>query len=170
MKLFQIITLLILLIAPSSFGQNRGERVAGIKIAFLTERLNLDLRTAEQFWPLYHQYDEEIRRLIEDKRKGNDLRTAEEILDQEQKAIDIKRRYSSQFLKVISNDQLNKLFQSERDFNRILIKRMNRMEERKERNPEQRELNTERNEMNSGRRREEMRAPMQDRPMRRPVR
>ncbi|MBK7763051.1 MAG: hypothetical protein IPI46_06710 [Bacteroidetes bacterium] len=121
---------LLLLFTTLLNAQNRGERVETAKVAFLSERLQLAPQTAEKFWPIYHQYDEEIRMLLQEKRNKNDERSAEEILDQEQKALDIKRKYSALFLKVISDDQLGKLYQSEREFNRMLIHRMKKMQHR----------------------------------------
>ncbi len=88
---------LLLLFTTLLNAQNRGERVETAKVAFLSERLQLAPQTAEKFWPIYHQYDEEIRTLLQEKRNKNDERSAEEILDQEQKALDIKRKYSALF-------------------------------------------------------------------------
>ena len=120
----------------NSKAQNRSDKVESIKIAFLSQQLHLDPKTAERFWPIYNQYDEEMHQVLRDSRKANDQRSVEDILDQEQRAIDIKRRYSVLFLKVISNEQLSKLYQAEHEFNRMLIRRMNRMENKK-RNPNQ---------------------------------
>ena len=128
-KIFLFVSILI---GQLAIAQPRGEKVASIKIGFLTEKLHLDPKTAEQFWPIYNQYDDEIRGLIQDKRNKDDQRSAQEILDQEQKAIDIKRKYSAQFLRVINNEQLAQLYQSEREFNMMLIRRMNKMENREE--------------------------------------
>jgi hypothetical protein len=129
-KIFLLVPILI--VGQLAIAQPRGEKVASIKIGFLTEKLHLDPKTAEQFWPIYNQYDDEIRGLIQDKRNKDDQRSAQEILDQEQKAIDIKRKYSAQFLRVINNEQLAQLYQSEREFNMMLIRRMNKMENRQE--------------------------------------
>ena len=137
-----IINFLILcFLSMSSFAQNKGDKVESIKVAYLAEKLNLDSKTAERFWPIYNQYDDEMKQVIQESKRSNDNRDPEEILDREQKAIDIKRKYSVLFLKVISNEQLSQLYQSEKEFHRMLIKRMNRMENRQQRmqeNPNQR--------------------------------
>jgi hypothetical protein len=74
----------------------------------------------------------------------NDTRSADEILDQEQKAIDLKRKYNAQFLKVIDNNQLNQMYQAEKEFRQMIIKRSQRMDNnpvrenrRMNQNPEQ---------------------------------
>lgn len=113
--------------------QQRGEKIESIKVAYLSEKLNLDPKTAERFWPLYNQYDDEMRLVIQESKRANENRDADEILDQEQRALDIKRKYSAQFLKVISNEQLATLYRSEKEFYKMLLRRMNKMEQRQER-------------------------------------
>lgn len=113
--------------------QQKGEKIESIKIAYLSEKLNLDPRTAERFWPLYNQYDDEMRLVIQESKRANENRDADEILDQEQKALDIKRKYSTLFLKVISNEQLATLYKSEKEFYKMLLRRMNKMEQRQDR-------------------------------------
>lgn len=113
--------------------QQRGEKIESIKVAYLSEKLNLDPKTAERFWPLYNQYDDEMRVVLQESKRANENRDADEILDQEQKALDIKRKYSAQFLKVISNEQLATLYRSEKEFYKMLIRRMNKMEQRQDR-------------------------------------
>lgn len=113
--------------------QQKGEKIESIKIAYLSEKLNLDPKTAERFWPLYNQYDDEMRVVIQESKRANENRDADEILDQEQKALDIKRKYSTQFLKVLSNEQLATLYRSEKEFYKMLLRRMDKMEQRQER-------------------------------------
>jgi hypothetical protein len=126
MKHFILILLGILFCSPALLAQ-RGERIESIKIAFLANKLNLDPKTAESFWPVYNQYEEELQQLVSEKRRMNqqDSRSADDILDQEQRAIDIKRKYNTQFSKIIGAEQTLKLFQAEREFRHMLIKRRN---------------------------------------------
>jgi len=129
----QIVIVLFVVIQLSAFNalaQIRHGKVESIKVAYLSEKLNLDPKTAERFWPVYNQYDDEMHNAVNDLKRGNDTRSADQILDREQRTIDIKRKYSAQFLKVISNEQLGRLFQSEKEFNQILLRRMNKMENR----------------------------------------
>ena len=87
-----LITLLLFSISFQVFSQ-KGEKIESLKIGYLTNKLNLDAKTAEKFWPIYHQYENEMMDVVQEKRRmnQNDLRNADEILDQEQKALDIKR-------------------------------------------------------------------------------
>lgn len=108
----------------------RGERVHTLKIAYLSEQLNLSPATAEKFWPIYNQYEEEMQSLVRERKQKNDNRSVDDILDQEQKALDIKRKYSALFLKVIDNNQLNTLYRAEKDFRQMVMRRAQQREAR----------------------------------------
>ena len=129
MKRVLTILFLFLVINYPSFSQ-RGEKLESLKVGFLTNKLNLDARTAEQFWPLYHQYENELMVVVQERRRmnQNETRNADEILDQEQKALDIKRKYSNLFTKVISGEQLNQLYREEKEFIQMVINRSQKKE------------------------------------------
>ena len=99
----------------------RAEKIQALKIAFITNKLQLSPDEAEKFWPVYNQYDNEIRRLP----KGGD------VLPTEEKFLNIRKKYQPSFEKVIGPQKLNKLFNAERDFRDILIRRLqNRNQQR----------------------------------------
>ena len=108
----------------------RGERIESLKIAHLSSRLNLDPQTAEKFWPLYRQYENEMQEVVMEKRRLNrmDDRSAEDLLEQEQKALDIRKKYQAQFLRVIDNNQLGQLMEAEKEFRQMVIRRARRMD------------------------------------------
>ncbi len=154
---FLLSVLLLIAINFQSFSQ-RGEKLESLKVGFLTDKLNLDARTAEQFWPLYHQYENELSVVVQEKRRmnQNESRNADEILDQEQKALDIKRKYNTLFSKVISGDQLNQLYRAEKEFRQMVINRS-----------QKRELNFGNNNERTGRfNRNQNQQPMEARPQR----
>ncbi|MEP6948823.1 MAG: hypothetical protein ABI863_06100 [Ginsengibacter sp.] len=99
----------------------RAEKIQSLKIAFITQKLQLTSDEAEKFWPIYNQYDNEIHSLP----KGGDVITTD------QKLLDIRKKYAPSFDKVIGPQKLNKLFNAERDFRDILIRRLqNRQQQR----------------------------------------
>ncbi|MEP6583661.1 MAG: hypothetical protein ABJA90_05330 [Ginsengibacter sp.] len=91
----------------------RGEKIQALKIAFITQKLNLTTDEAQKFWPVYNQYDQEIR--------GVD-RT--DVIPSEEKLLNIRKKYQPSFEKVIGPQRLNKLFNAERDFRTVLIRRL----------------------------------------------
>jgi len=101
--------------------ESKAERIQALKIAFITQKLQLTAGEAEKFWPVYNQYDNEIRSLP----KGGD------VIGTDEKLLNIRKKYMSPFEKVIGPQKLNKLFNAERDFRDILIRRLqNRNQQR----------------------------------------
>lgn len=129
--LLSALLLVFLSLAAKAQRPGRGERIESLKIAHISGKMNLDPQTAERFWPLYNQYEAELQQVVMERKRmnQNDTRSVEDILEQEQKALDIKRKYSTLFLKVIDNNQLNQLVQAEKEFRQMLIRRSRRMEE-----------------------------------------
>ena len=92
----------------------RAEKIQTLKIAFISQKLQLTTDEAEKFWPIYNQYDNEIHGLP----KGGD------VISIDQKLLDIRKKYKPPFEKVIGPQKLNKLFNAERDFRDVLIRRL----------------------------------------------
>jgi hypothetical protein len=123
----KLLVLMLFMISTSLGLAQRGERVASIKVAFIANKLNLDPKTAERFWPVYNQYDEELHNLIEEKRRAKkDDASVEDMLDTEQKVVDLRKKYTAQFSKIISNDQIATLFRAEKEFRQMLLRRAGR--------------------------------------------
>ena len=121
----------------------RMERVRALKAAYITEKLNLTSSQAERFWPVYHRYEEEMistrQKYILTDRK--DRRTEEEArrmiennLDFQEAAVDIRRKYKTEFLKIISAQQLADLYTSEREFRQMLMQKLKEKRGRRGRN------------------------------------
>jgi membrane-bound ClpP family serine protease len=123
----KLLVLMLFMISTSLGLAQRGERVASIKVAFIANKLNLDPKTAERFWPVYNQYDEELHNLIEEKRRAKkDDASVEDMIDTEQKVVDLRKKYTAQFSKIISNDQIATLFRAEKEFRQMLLRRAGR--------------------------------------------
>jgi hypothetical protein len=116
------------------------ERINNLRIAYLTEKLELTPAQAERFWPVYREFALERMKL------RNELRSARAAIDpnnpdpakqQElvdlglkvrQRELDLEKDYSGRLLKVISAQQLLNLRQGEREFVEIL---RNQIEQRR---------------------------------------
>lgn len=95
----------------------KGERIEAIKVAYITKELNLTADEAQKFWPLYNQYFEEL------KKARTENKTDE--LAFEEKALNIRKKYRSEFKKVLSDDaRVNKVFVIDRNFKEMLRKEM----------------------------------------------
>lgn len=91
-------------------------RVQALKIAFITQRLQLTSAEAEKFWPVYNQYEREIRELRTER--------SEDPLENEEKLLNIRKKYKTSFEKILGPQKLNQLYNAERDFRTILIKQL----------------------------------------------
>jgi hypothetical protein len=113
-----IVVVSSILLVMGAFGQqpprttenpDRMTNVQGLKIAYFTKQLNLNVEDAQKFWPTYFALDEELRNA----KKQN----ADNILLQDEKILAIKKRYFNEFKKVLgSEDRANKVFVAERGF------------------------------------------------------
>ena len=116
----KILYLMLILLPFSGMAQDglRGEnrqRLEAIQIAYLTKELSLTTQDAEKFWPVYNKYQDELRGLL---RNGGE----EDVLTRQQKALDIRKKYKNDFVKILGADRTNKLFQAEDKF-REMVKR-----------------------------------------------
>lgn len=96
---------------------NGREKIRALKVAFITQKLNLTPSEAEKFWPVYNQYENEIIQLRANKKDGN-------VLDNEQKLLDIRKKYKPSFEKILGSGRLNDLYNAEKDFRNVLIQRL----------------------------------------------
>lgn len=124
--------ILLLLIMLGSFNlisaqenpNQQGEKVQALKIAFITQKLQLTSTEAEKFWPVYNQYENEIKSLRSNNQNGD-------VLENEEKLLNIRKKYKPSFEKIIGPEKVNQLFSAEKEFRNVLIKRLkNRNQQR----------------------------------------
>jgi hypothetical protein len=119
MKKFLLIILAIIGSFSFTMAQNGNgrEKIQALKVAFITQKLHLTSAEAEKFWPVYNQYESEITQLRANNRNGD-------VLDNEQKLLDIRKNYKPSFEKILGPQRLNDLYNAERDFRNVLIQRL----------------------------------------------
>ena len=115
------------------------------KSAFITTKLALTPEEAQQFWPIYNEYDDkqdalrkEMRELLKGAREDQAMTEAEASqllekgLQHRQKEIDLEKSYQERFKKSIGAVKTVRLRKAEHDFNReVLRKFRDRMENRR---------------------------------------
>ena len=129
-----------------SFGQDRKksrQKIKALKIAFLTQELQLTSLEAEKFWPLYNIHQEklelyrdkgrsEINRRIKQVGSFNNLNEEEAKdflslkLDLERKTVLEKERFLKDASKFLNYKKLMMLQVSEREFTRKLMRKYGR--------------------------------------------
>ncbi len=133
------VLLLLLMTTTVSFAQRPGrERIKTLKVAFITERLNLSSEEAQVFWPLYNEHEEKKvainrkeRREIRSKLVDFDLLSENEAnallmqliaLEEEKKKLHVS--YIRKMSETISAKKTFLLIKAEEDFNKRLLQRM----------------------------------------------
>jgi hypothetical protein len=119
-KLFSVLVILCWL-TPSAFSQGQPQQsgaggLESMKIGFLTNRLNLTPPEAEKFWPIYRLYSKEVREAYFIYHNDHNELGLEETL------LNIRKKYSIEFLKAIPPPKINDFFRAEKDFN-IFVQR-----------------------------------------------
>lgn len=96
-----------------------GSRIEALKIAYITKKLNLSPEEAQRFWPVYNNYAKEIKQTRSDQRRdqGSELETEEKILT-------IRKKYNTEFSKVLSPDKVNTFFRAEKEFGNYVQKEL----------------------------------------------
>jgi len=135
-RLLATVAVAILITAGLSAQQpNPKEKVESMRIAFITNRLELTPQQSREFWPIYNSYRHDLtqlRRSYYPHDDGTDPHLdADRQLEFEQKRLDLKRQYKPQLEQVLGKAKLNKLVSAEEDFKRLLMQTMrNRRQQR----------------------------------------
>ena len=142
---------ILLFTCTLSFAQNRNgneprmnqKRMNAAKVAFLTERLNLDTKTAQAFWPIYNEYEaakDELNKTymftmreeigIENPRRGIDnisQNQAEQLIqitfEKREKEFTLEKEYLKKVASVLTAKQTLIVSQFDAEFRRTLMKR-----------------------------------------------
>lgn len=137
--------LMIILIGSISAQKPKGaQRIEAMKIAFITQELSLTTNEAQQFWPIYNAYTDELKALNQNRTKRSDLdnmsekdatKLIQESLNQDAQKLEIRRNYINQMGSTISQIKIAKLMLAEHKFKRELLKRVQKnRNKKKERN------------------------------------
>jgi len=94
-------------------------RLEAYKIAYLTKKLNLSPAEAQQFWPIYNKYQQEIRSARSDLKSNRP-----DEIQMEEKMLNIRKKYNSEFSKALNPEKVNTLYKSEKEFGHMVQKEL----------------------------------------------
>jgi Skp family chaperone for outer membrane proteins len=123
MKKYLLLVLIIFGILSRIKAQETDEKIQALKVAFITQKLQLSPVEAQRFWPVYDQYQNEIRNLQLDYVNGS-------ALENEEKLLNIRKKYEPYFQRAIGPQKASHLYNVERDFRSILIRRLQNQNDR----------------------------------------
>lgn len=136
LALLLVLNILVLSSATAQKDKNKLERLEAQRIAYITAELDLSSQEAQQFWPVYNAHEKERKELyirkkqlysqlskdeITEEEAGNAVQT---ILDIESSEVSQKEKYTQDLLGILSAKKVLKLFKSEKNFRRNLMKKM----------------------------------------------
>lgn len=137
------IFVLMLTLSIAGFAQN-GEgsnnrkeqfegRMESMKIAYITEELDLTTEEAQSFWPLFNEYSAKMKALKEDKksdRRPMEMSEAEaekylqDLISYKEDELAIQKEYVAKMKKVIPSKKVAELFILESRFREKMVKRI----------------------------------------------
>lgn len=122
--------------------QEAMQKIESLKMAYLTNQLNLSPSEAQKFWPVYNQYESQLQQINRERRENqlqrNNLKDPsdqqiEQSLNRDfqlrQQALQLRENYRKQFQQVIPPRKVSRLYQSEKDFNMKLIQELRRRQD-----------------------------------------
>jgi Spy/CpxP family protein refolding chaperone len=134
MKQILVIISCIISLQLSAQNESKKNKLKTAQIAMISQALDLDEATAQKFWPIYNNFDDERTAIKQDRKRNvealsdNSNMSNEEVdkllnnmLIIAQKEVDMQKKYKAEFLKVITAKQLANLFKAERNFKELII-------------------------------------------------
>ena len=106
------------------------QRVQAMKVAYITQRMNLTPEEAEKFWPLQNEFEAEQKKIRAQYRPGSDLSALSDaeieqavvnLFEMEEQITRLKRNYFARFKRVVPVRKLALYYRAETDFNKRLL-------------------------------------------------
>lgn len=144
MKKLIFITLGIFLLTQSGMAQpcqefnERRAKIQAMKIAYLTDKMQLTPEDAQVFWPVYNEFEQKridiemnLSDQVQKKRPDIEQMTDAEIdsflanrIQQEEQIILLKKDYHEKLKKIIPVKKIYYLYKAEAGFKRVLLERL----------------------------------------------
>ncbi len=121
-----------------SSAQAPNERIEALKISYITRALDLTPEEAQQFWPLYNEYQDKLESIRKERRaatmdkwrKDQNMSDAEIVealdkyLDYNQKELDLQKEYIEKFKQVLPVKKVAQLIVAEERFKLVLLEEL----------------------------------------------
>ena len=126
---------LFLAVSVSGIAQSKDdhrEKIKALKTAYITEGLNLTAGEAQQFWPIYNEFEDKRRQLYRKERAEvqnleclteNEANSKlDEYVDLEREDYLLKKKYFNDLKKIFTARRIMELNKVEDDFNRKMMR------------------------------------------------
>lgn len=119
-------------------GGKMKDRIEPLKIAFITQKLNLTAEEAQKFWPVYNKFSDDLQKLrssTKDKladelselatmSDADAEKTLQEMVNFRINEAELIKKYAAEFKKVLPVKKVVMLYKAENDFKRELLKKL----------------------------------------------
>ncbi|MGB1204943.1 MAG: hypothetical protein ACPG5B_04810 [Chitinophagales bacterium] len=128
----QIIAFIAILACCFSFSaeaQSNNERIKSMQIAIMTDKLDLTAKESQAFWPIYNNYQNDLKSVRKDIENMSNLSAAKRLETKknlQRKKLDIQGEYEEKFKKIMSIEKVAKIDQAEREFKKWLVEQLKR--------------------------------------------
>ncbi|HMR16665.1 MAG: hypothetical protein KDC97_05740 [Confluentibacter sp.] len=92
-----------------TFGQPNRDKIKTLKIAYITEKLDLSEKEAQQFWPIYNSYEEENSKLRSEAYQARKKINFETLSEEEAKQFLKETRLNEAKRQAAENDFIDRL-------------------------------------------------------------
>ena len=140
MNMLRILLLLVGIIPAIAFSQeneptrsgNEAKKIQAMEVAYMTKELNLTPEEAQRFWPVFNKYREDVRSAL------NNRNTTDQ-LERQQQVLDLRKRYRTEFSRILTQERANRVFSSEDQFRQMVRREFQKRQmERRGGNPQKR--------------------------------
>lgn len=97
----------------NSESSKKQQDIEALKVAFISRELKLTPDEAQKFWPVYNQYSNELKGVVQDDQG---------VIERDEKVLNLRKKYRDEFTRVLGPQRMNRLYNAEGRFRQILIK------------------------------------------------
>lgn len=142
MKIYYLFLGFVLMTVSSALNaqetDEKNDKIQAQKVAFLTERMNLNTKEAQVFWPIYNEFQDKKDKIIAQRRSTREYfklnaatlsdKEANDILNKfvtiEQQDVNLFVEYNEKFKQVIPAKKVMQLYIAENQFKAWLISKL----------------------------------------------
>ncbi len=129
-----LVVVMVVFTTSVSFAQpGKADKVEALKVSFITEKINLTPQEAQNFWPLYNEYNDKIKFTRKAFRQQyanvNDFKSDKEADDYlaaelklRQTEVDLQKEYFDKFKKILGSKKTGLLRKAEEEFKKEVLK------------------------------------------------
>jgi hypothetical protein len=108
---------------------NDRKKIQAMEVAYITKELDLTPEEAQKFWPVFNKYRDDVKGVLTDKNISDQL-------EKQQKVLDLRKKYRTDFTRILTQERANKVFSSEDQFRQMVRREFQKRQmERRQINP-----------------------------------